>query len=618
VSASGQTSSNYAIQYVSGTLNITPAELTIAVDANPSTAPQDAFNKVYGAANPAFAVRYLGLANGDNALSLSGTLSYRTTAGTNSGVGSYNVSADGLTSSNYTIQYVSGALNITPAHLTVTANPVSKVLGQALAASTLTGSISGIQNGDAITVAFASAGLLAAAAAGSYPISATLSDGGSGTLAANYVVDSNLANVGTLSVVGASVTVSGPANAVRGQLATFVVAAISNASAQGFKYKIVWGDGSSLNIKRAAGNGAGVPVTHVFKEVRRNAAGQIIPYLIQVSATDVNGRTHTATKSLLIAIAATQPDPADAARQYLLVGGTTKNDLIALRSGANGDSIQIWMNGKNTYQFPSASVSRVVAYGQEGNDTIAVASSISIPADLYGGGGNDGLSGGGGNDLLVGGAGNDRLLGEQGDDLLSGGIGHDTLKGGSGKDRLYGEEGNDVLFGEDGDDLLSGGLGIDTLKGGGGKDRLYGEEGNDVLFGEDGDDLLVGAAGNDQLFGGTGRDVLLGGRGIDRLYGNGTGPAGDTPDENLLIGDRTTYDTNDQALLGLMEVWSSDDDIAIKVGQLKTGVHGIKLSSATILDDSSVDALIGSKDANWFWRFSRDTLIAKKATDPLN
>lgn len=60
-----------------------------------------------------------------------------------------------------------------------------------------------------------------------------------------------------------------------------------------------------------------------------------------------------------------------------------------------------------------------------------------MPAELYGGAGNDILDGGAGNDILDGGA---------GDDLLTGGAGRDILIGGPGSDILYGSDGEDLLI----------------------------------------------------------------------------------------------------------------------------------------------------------------------------
>src|SRR3989442_11051103 len=99
--ASGAVSANYTIGYVSGTLTVTAATLTIT--ANNQT-------KVYGAANPALTVSYSGFVNGDTAASLTTPPTVSTTATSASGVGTYPIAASGAGSANYTISYVSGTL----------------------------------------------------------------------------------------------------------------------------------------------------------------------------------------------------------------------------------------------------------------------------------------------------------------------------------------------------------------------------------------------------------------------------------------------------------------------------------------------------------------------------
>ena len=91
--ASGAVSSNYTFTYVSGTLTVSAATLTIT--ANDKT-------KVYGAVNPALTVSYSGFVNGDTAASLVTPPSVSTTATAGSGVGTYPITASGAVSSNAT------------------------------------------------------------------------------------------------------------------------------------------------------------------------------------------------------------------------------------------------------------------------------------------------------------------------------------------------------------------------------------------------------------------------------------------------------------------------------------------------------------------------------------
>src|SRR4029077_13385132 len=111
ITASGAVSANanYTISYVSGTLTVTPAALTVTATDKTRT---------YGAPNPAFTASFSGLVAGDTVASLGGALTFTTTATTSSVVGTYAITPAGLTSNNYTIGYVNGTLTVTAAVLT--------------------------------------------------------------------------------------------------------------------------------------------------------------------------------------------------------------------------------------------------------------------------------------------------------------------------------------------------------------------------------------------------------------------------------------------------------------------------------------------------------------------
>ena len=100
--------------------------------------------KVYGQPNPAFSVSYNGLVNGDTASSLGGTLSFSTTATPASDVGSYDVTASGLSTTNYAITYVTGSLSVSPAAQTIAwSTPADITYGTPLGASQLNATVTG-------------------------------------------------------------------------------------------------------------------------------------------------------------------------------------------------------------------------------------------------------------------------------------------------------------------------------------------------------------------------------------------------------------------------------------------------------------------------------------------
>lgn len=138
--------------------------------------------------------------------------------------------------------------------------------------------------------------------------------------------------------------------------------------------------------------------------------------------------------SLPSGVAQIQNDPAQPGKQILFVYGTAGNDVIRLR-GVRCGKVEVRLNTKWLGTF--ANVSRIVAYGQDGNDLLDAHSS-PVPVALFGGAGNDRLWGSRFNDILVGGDGNDRLHGFCGKDLLIGGAGADDLHGLFGQDILVG------------------------------------------------------------------------------------------------------------------------------------------------------------------------------------
>jgi hypothetical protein len=120
---------NYSSVTTTTTINVAPAPLTVTV--NNAT-------KVYGQPNPSFSANDSGFVDGDTASVLGGSLTLNTVATSISDVGSYDVTAGGLTAQNYAITYVKGTLSVTPANQTITwVNPANIIYGTALGAAQL-------------------------------------------------------------------------------------------------------------------------------------------------------------------------------------------------------------------------------------------------------------------------------------------------------------------------------------------------------------------------------------------------------------------------------------------------------------------------------------------------
>jgi hypothetical protein len=203
---------NYAISFTGNTLTITPAALSV-------TTNQAA--KIYGTNDPSltdtatgFVVTTVdGVSIDDTASSaLSGHLA-RAQSGTLSGeqAGSYAITQGTLAAANYSIAFTGSTLTISPATLTIAANPETKVYGTNDPALTdsATGfvdtTVDGVSIDDtAVTVltgalARAQFGTLAGEQAGSYAIT-------QGTLAADNDYAINFTG-GTLSITPAALTI---------------------------------------------------------------------------------------------------------------------------------------------------------------------------------------------------------------------------------------------------------------------------------------------------------------------------------------------------------------------------------------------------------------------------
>lgn len=137
--ADGTGLSNYDITYVDGTLSIGKAGLTITANNG---------NKTYGQSGDFNGFSSNGLRNDD---SISGIDLTSNGSAATANVGNYVITAsnaDGTGLSNYDINYVDGTLSIGKAGLTISANNISKRIGQLLALDGYRSS--GLLNGDSI------------------------------------------------------------------------------------------------------------------------------------------------------------------------------------------------------------------------------------------------------------------------------------------------------------------------------------------------------------------------------------------------------------------------------------------------------------------------------------
>ncbi len=174
ITASGAIDSDYVISYVSGTLSVISAPLTITADNQ---------TKAYGAALPTLTASYSDLRNGDTPTSLATPPTLATTATASSPMGAYPITISGAVDPDYMISYVSGILAVSPVSLTVTANNAMRAYGTTN--PVFTGTIVGLLIGFEFTSSY-SLDAVTNSPAGMYQILPALVD--PLNLAANYNV----------------------------------------------------------------------------------------------------------------------------------------------------------------------------------------------------------------------------------------------------------------------------------------------------------------------------------------------------------------------------------------------------------------------------------------------
>jgi hypothetical protein len=280
--------------------------------------------------------------------------------------------------------------------------------------------------------------IFTSADAGVHTFSATLNSIGTQSITATDTVNASITGTESgISVVAVQPTagISGPSTGVPGQPLTYTLTASEPGLPQGasFTYTINWGD----SVQTVSGLSS-IQVVHAFP-----TTGAVT---VSLTAKDpANRGSVPVTANVTLSTTLTESDPYGGPLMALYVGGTTGNDTIAV-TPISGGGVKVGMNFVNLGSF--SNISRVVVYGQLGDDIIKTAPTsinnvltyVSVPVMFFGGDGNDTLNVSGSNvgNVLVGGGGSDLLLGGLGPDVLIGGAGPSTLRAGSGGDILIG------------------------------------------------------------------------------------------------------------------------------------------------------------------------------------
>ncbi len=249
--------------------------------------------------------------------------------------------------------------------------------------------------------------------------------------------------------------------------------------------------------------------------------------------------------------------------------------------------------------FDAVDVNSISIYTFGGNDRVKVGHSITVPARIDGGTGDDYLRSGSGNDTIVDPSGNNKIWGGAGNDTITTGDGNDRVWTDGGNDVIHAGDGDNEVHSGDGNDLVTTGSGRDVIEAGAGDDEVHAGAGNDSVDGGTGHDVIWGEAGNDNITGGSGNDVLIGGLGADRIVGSAGNDiliagelTGTFNDNSNSLGASLNGHVYDFALLRALSTWWSSN---------KAADSGLDTSgSDTDVVDEALDQLTGSSGADWF------------------
>ncbi len=145
--------------------------------------------------------------------------------------------------------------------------------------------------------------------------------------------------------------------------------------------------------------------------------------------------------------------------------GAGKDGTTGLQVNANVDKLKISM----TYVEPFTAI---FIFGYGGNDSIQLAISLTLPATITEGAGNDSVELGNGASTVTLGNGNDSVEGGSGNDTVTVGNGNDSVQLGDGDNVIVEGNGNDSVLAGNGANLVVGGLGKHTIQLGNGNNIL--------------------------------------------------------------------------------------------------------------------------------------------------
>ena len=596
--------SNYTVTNTPGTLIITKANQSLSW-SNPTAI-------VYGTVLGSTQLNAVDSVVGPAAV---GALTYSPPAGTLLNAGNLQtLTVTAAATIDYNLAAKGVTINVNSAVLTVTAANQTMVYGSAV--PTLTGTLSGVVNGDNITASYSTIATSSSnVVSGGYAVTATLSDP-SGRLA-NYTV---INTSGTLTISKANQTISWTPP-------TFILAATPLSSTQLDATVAVSGPAAAGILTFTPGLGTVL-----------NAGSQTLA-VTAAATTDYNVATATATIQVIasgISVVGTT---------LYVVDTNPSSDQIQVNpvGSSNTGSTGLQVNGSlnNVYNNKSFSqlFTNIVIIEGDGNENIQLANSLSLATSMTAGNGNsninigsnnvaialgngnNNINAGNGNDPVTLGGGNNNVNLGNGNDAVTAGNGNSNLNLGNGNDPVSIGSGNNNVNVGNGNDPVTVGGGNNNINLGNGNDAVTAGNGNDNInlgFGNNtvmlgngndntnlgsGNNVVVEGSGNDNINAGNGNNLIVAGLGQHNVsVGNG---------RNILIDGNVQLTQNGDSLRQVLNDWTT-------YGALASNVASIRSRLAVTDNAGHANHMNAGSGLDWFWATFNQDSLNRKTTDLLN
>ena len=256
-----------------------------------------------------------------------------------------------------------------------------------------------------------------------------------------------------------------------------------------------------------------------------------------------------------------------------VIGGLASNDQVQINAagksntGSTGVQVKARLDGVSTKTTFSQAFSAIYVYGFAGNDTITLADTLAISANISAGDGNDHVTAGNGNNTITLGNGNDHVTAGDGNNTVTLGDGNDHVELGNGN--------NTVSLGN----------------------------GNDHTSVGDGNNVVVEGNGNDKITAGNGDNLIVAGLGQHTVTAGNGG--------NILIDGSVQLTQSGDSLRQVLDDW-------ILYGNQAANVASIRSRLAVTYNSSHANTLDAGSGLDWFWYTDAKDRTNRKATDLLN